>query len=526
MNLKRISEFGLSMLLSLSSLLVIAVPKAHAATVTWDGEGANNNFSTATNWAGDVVPQNGDDIVFNNETDVGDQTYTNDISGLVLANITLNGNASSSYTIAGNAITLSGGIISNSADGFLDISLDISLSTNPVVNTGTGSVKLSGVLSGTGNITINGTGFLELTGNNTFTGTTTVTGGNVTAGSLTALGAVSAGTIVDGGLLHFLLPTADKMGTLTEPVTINAGISSGGLDIGAACGFGLCTDSDITFAGALVIAKNISVFTSGKVTITGPITGNFTISLDPSSTGTLVINSSANGSATPNGTQGGTAEAPYTTNYADSQPNQDIVVKNNETAIVTGSRADVLIQSGGTLKGTGTVKRVDIFNGAKLSPGLSPGCLSTGDLFFAEGSTYEFEVGGTEACTGYDQTKVTGTVSLGNGTLSTILFNDYKPKAGEKYTIIDNDAADALAGTFLNLAQGATFTADGYVYSVSYVGGDGNDVVITVVSVPASPNTGFQILANNPLITLGATVLAAGAMIVLAKKYNRVTSTR
>ncbi len=32
MNIKRLSEFGLSLALSLSSLLVIAVPKAHAAT--------------------------------------------------------------------------------------------------------------------------------------------------------------------------------------------------------------------------------------------------------------------------------------------------------------------------------------------------------------------------------------------------------------------------------------------------------------------------------------------------------------
>lgn len=31
MNVKRVAEFGLSLCLSLSSLLVVAVPKAHAA---------------------------------------------------------------------------------------------------------------------------------------------------------------------------------------------------------------------------------------------------------------------------------------------------------------------------------------------------------------------------------------------------------------------------------------------------------------------------------------------------------------
>lgn len=34
MTLKRLSEFGLSLILSLSSLLVIAVPKVHAETMT------------------------------------------------------------------------------------------------------------------------------------------------------------------------------------------------------------------------------------------------------------------------------------------------------------------------------------------------------------------------------------------------------------------------------------------------------------------------------------------------------------
>ena len=33
-------------------------------TRTWDGGGATNNWSDATNWSGDVVPGSGDDVVF------------------------------------------------------------------------------------------------------------------------------------------------------------------------------------------------------------------------------------------------------------------------------------------------------------------------------------------------------------------------------------------------------------------------------------------------------------------------------
>ena len=34
------------------------------ALATWDGGGADNHWTTAANWAGDVAPQPGDDLVF------------------------------------------------------------------------------------------------------------------------------------------------------------------------------------------------------------------------------------------------------------------------------------------------------------------------------------------------------------------------------------------------------------------------------------------------------------------------------
>ncbi|HQU81863.1 MAG TPA: hypothetical protein PKY59_01985, partial [Pyrinomonadaceae bacterium] len=38
---------------------------ANAANITWDGGGADNNWSTAANWSGDVVPTNADRVFFN-----------------------------------------------------------------------------------------------------------------------------------------------------------------------------------------------------------------------------------------------------------------------------------------------------------------------------------------------------------------------------------------------------------------------------------------------------------------------------
>ena len=38
------------------------------ATMTWDGGGADGNWLTAANWAGDIAPRSGDDLIFQGAT--------------------------------------------------------------------------------------------------------------------------------------------------------------------------------------------------------------------------------------------------------------------------------------------------------------------------------------------------------------------------------------------------------------------------------------------------------------------------
>jgi fibronectin-binding autotransporter adhesin len=158
-----------------------------------------------------------------------------------------------------------------------------------------------------------------------------------------------------------------------------------------------------------------------------------------------------------------------------------------------------------------------------LAPGHSPGCISSGDLVIA--GTYKAEIGGATACSEYDQMKVTGTVDLTGGTLTSSLYNSYIPKAGEVYTIIDNDAADAVTGTFAGLAEGATFTLGSTVLKISYKGGTGNDVTLSVVSTPTAPNTGLVLLKNNPLGILGLTLLSAMGLLYASHRIKRITKT-
>ena len=82
------------------------------------------------------------------------------------------------------------------------------------------------------------------------------------------------------------------------------------------------------------------------------------------------------------------------------------------------------------------------------------------------------------------------------------------PVAGNVFTIIANDGADAVVGTFAGLAEGATITLNGVTLVISYVGGTGNDVVLTAqAAAVAAP---IPTLSAWAMILLSALLAAAG----------------
>ena len=87
---------------------------------------------------------------------------------------------------------------------------------------------------------------------------------------------------------------------------------------------------------------------------------------------------------------------------------------------------------------------------------------------------------GTTAGTGYDQLSVIGTVNLATATLNVNLA--FTPELGGAFTLIQNDGTDAVVGTFAGLPQGATLLLGGMTFQISYVGGTGNDVVLTRIA--------------------------------------------
>ncbi|HRI04238.1 MAG TPA: Calx-beta domain-containing protein [Pyrinomonadaceae bacterium] len=150
------------------------------------------------------------------------------------------------------------------------------------------------------------------------------------------------------------------------------------------------------------------------------------------------------------------------------------------------------VLTGGDLGIFGTVNSTLAANsGGTIRPGASPGVINSGDLNLASGSTYPVEIGGTIPGNGagrHDQLNVTGTVALG-GNLTLAQSGGFNPANGNTFVIINNDLGDLVSGTFNGLPEGATipnFIGTGRDAKISYVGGDGNDVVLTAQAAPGT----------------------------------------
>src|SRR5205085_98357 len=144
---------------------------------------------------------------------------------------------------------------------------------------------------------------------------------------------------------------------------------------------------------------------------------------------------------------------------------------------------------GSRLSGNGTLAAMTL-NGTTLSVGNDPGggccadpdttgTLSTGNLSI-QGGTVRLDLINSMPGTGYDQIQTTGTLTLNNPTLQIVLPGAL-PVAGQTFTVIENDGSDAVVGTFAGLPEGATVGVSGVTFRISYIGGTGNDVVLTAL---------------------------------------------
>jgi autotransporter-associated beta strand protein len=364
-------------------------------------------------------------------------------------------------------------VLNGSGNGFSFSALDcegtcswggsITLNSDSTVCPAPGaSLNLTGALSGPGGITevpfdlyYGGTLIFAGSGANTYAGLTTVNGGTLLLNKTAGVNAVPGNLVVNGtvrlGASQQIADTADVMvnqglfdlGAYDEYIdtlrgwgTVNFG-SGGWIYLGVNNG---SSEFDGSFTG-IGYASGWTVGKTGSGTFTMTGTNTFSAGNTTIGAGKMVING-----------------------YQPQSP--------------------VIVYSGATLGGSGTVGTIAA--SGNISPGNSPGILTSSNLTFASSGQYTVDLNGPTPGVGYDQLNVRGTNTLANATLTVIPAFNTPVAIGQKFVIINNDLSDAITGTFSGLAEGATNTVGGYKFTISYAGGTGNDVVLTLTALPGA----------------------------------------
>ncbi len=556
---------GIATLAGLLAVVVSVVGVAtntYAAgnTCTWTGAGGDSYFSTAANWSG-CTPTDGDDLIFpaaesasvyiNNDslTSLGSVTlnsssntsnyYTTTIASssdtTLLGSINVGTNQALSFNDTGSSGYILGGDVNVTLDtkGRISMYSDLSMGSNGLSIARSQSVNLSHVsdlsavlLSGFGSaLTGNSDASITLNGIGTdlsYAGDLSGYAGNIVAyDSVISFDSwldLNANTRL---LLHdSALDYGDTVPyNLTTPVEFTGNFLGGRSDT-----FGyeavMNPSSALTLSNTTLHSDiQVDPF-SANITFAGSLVGRYLIggsqAYSPSATtGHIIISASTNTSLLPNDdyiivNQG---------SYSDSTA-QSIIVQSGDAVTINGARGRVIVSPTATLFGTGTVGDLSVLGTAHLSPGHSPGCMSTGSLALSAGAIYDVDLGGTVVCTGYDQVRVTGTVSLADAILALNFYGGYIPANGTSFTVITNDGSDAVVGEFAGLPEGTKFVYNNKAFQITYKGGDGNDVVITTVGGAGVPNTGFEMLTSSPVLIAAGTLLAAGAVLVASKQVR------
>jgi autotransporter-associated beta strand protein len=154
------------------------------------------------------------------------------------------------------------------------------------------------------------------------------------------------------------------------------------------------------------------------------------------------------------------------------------------TLVVNGSiTSDMEVQSLATLAGTGSVGNTT--NRGRLRPGDGgPGILSiNGSCTLSTSASLFVELTGTAAGIDYDQLQVSGAVELGSADLVISRAQNFVPSVGTVFTILNKTSAGAITGIFSGLPQNAITNVGDVFYQISYTGGNGNDVTLTVTAL-------------------------------------------
>ena len=472
-----------------ASAFTIATNPAVVPTITISGVGITNNSGIVQNF---LLNRGAAQMEFLNSATAGSLTaFTNFATGITFGQTSTAGNAT--FNNIGGFVTFT----NSSTAG------DSTFNNNAVLFFDGNSTA--------GNGTFTNPGFIQFG---------EVPGDASTAGNGTFTNPGSADNTVGGGLIVFHFGTAGDATFINDGATARGGIAGETLfqdtgDAGNAMliangGVGGGDGGSIQFATASTGGTaQVQVFGNGNLDIslhdapgvtTGSIQGNGAVFLGANNltVGTNNLGTTFSGLIQDGGINGGTGGSltkarrgrlsltnANTYTGGTTITNGTLLVR-NITGSATGTGA--VRVNAGTLGGTGKINGAvtvgtGTSSGAILSPGNSatkPGTLTVNNtLTFNSLSTYQCVLNRT-------RTKASKATALGVTITSNVPFTFVDTgtgtlATGTVFTVINNTSANPISGTFSNLSDGSVFTSNGNNFQVSYTGGTGNDLTLTVV---------------------------------------------
>ncbi|MGE0601065.1 MAG: autotransporter-associated beta strand repeat-containing protein [Dehalococcoidia bacterium] len=438
----RAVRVSITMLMLSVALLAGGQSASAASTRTWTGMGTSDHWSDAANW--DIgVPVAGDSLVF--PASASRKANTNDLApNTSFGTVTFNG---AGYVIDGN--------------GF-------QVSTSLVNQPGTGTNRLSLSLGGGGEVAQQ-SGKLILDHANSYTGDTTVMGGVLAISDDDALGGTANGTTVSAGATLQLL-NGIEIGAERVIITGEGFDGYGALQSISGTNY----VDDLRILDATVIGVGNSVLVVATLSQQAP-GASFTL------------------------VGGGKMQVD------DAFFAGNATVEDGNLTYNASSQLFTTVEEDGLMRGTGTIGSLDVFGGVVWpGSGNQPGILTVMGGASISAGQMRFDLDGPAAGTGYGRLAAQQ-FSLDTNVTSLQVDLAYQPVIGQVFRIVDNGAGH-VGGTFFGLPEGAIFFANGFGLEVSYVGGDGNDVTLTVL----------RKVAANLEVTLTAqpSPVAAGHLLV------------
>ena len=525
-----------------------------ANTLTAGGNNGSTTFSGAISGSGGLTKAGTGTLTLS-----GTNTYTGATTlsggGLTVSGGSAIGDTSAVSVGTGTTLTLS----SDETIGSLAGAGSVTLGANTLTAGGNnGSTTFSGAISGSGGLTKAGTGTLTLSGTNTYTGATTLSGGGLTVSGGSAIGDTSAVSVGTGTTLT--LSSDETIGSLAGAGTVAIGANT--LTTGA-------DNSSTTFSGAFTGTGTMGLDGTGTLTLSGNNSGGFSGEMRVRGGGTLSVASDANlggGTVTLNGgtlsvTGAGTIDNAFDTGVNGATidtgaavtlsgaigGNDGLTKTGTGTLTLSGTStyagpttvsagtllvagalngtSGMTVASGATLGGTGSIfaagssSTLTVASGATLAPGIAGTNNGIGTLTvngnLSMSGTLAVEIAGTAAGS-YDQVIVSGGVTLSSGSSAVTMtrVNGFAA-ANSSYTVINQTGAGAVSQTLSGLAQGATMTSSGDLYTVDYVGGTGNDLVLNATVNPT---------VSSVTATTADGTYKAGSTITITVTFNRAVT--